>query len=285
MDTIVNESITTNNTEKKPFILVENVLSEEELDFIWKFLEASQHMFVSTAFEDHPEIRKSHVLTLESLPIFEILSPKLTPVLYQGLSYFNVTAPLNWVQIEYQCTRSANGEFYRAHRDRAPEEIKEIPTLAFKRTPKKKKSRLKKYITVKDPHIRALTYVYYFHKPNVFTGGELWMEPDYNLKMPHNSLIVFDPRSLHAVKVVQCDENATWLNARWTLNGWVSEYKLEDTNFLEQKLEEIAQIHEEEKNETLLEKNISAKKPITTLSASTEVIQRRSRRHLQSFLE
>lgn len=275
-------------TEKKPFIIVENVLSETELDFVWKFLKASQKLFVSTAFDGHPEIRKSHVLTIESLPIFELLAPKLFPLMYQATSYFDIKTPLNWVNIEYQCTRSGNGEFYRAHRDRAPEEIKEVPTIQFKR-PKKQKKKLKKHITIKDPHIRALTYVYYFHKPNVFTGGELWMEPDYTLQMPHNSLILFDPRVLHAVRVVHSDDNAEWLDARWTLNGWVSEYQIENEDFLSQKLEEI------QEEGDVLEKEVTEdaeKSPSTPSLSQTPLttplivpLRRRSRRSLNDFLK
>ncbi|MEK7483230.1 MAG: 2OG-Fe(II) oxygenase [Planctomycetota bacterium] len=276
-------------SEKKPFILVENVLLDSELDFIWKFLKASQKIFVSTAFEGHPEIRKSHVLTIESLPIFELLAPKLIPLMFEAASSFNIKTPLNWVNIEYQCTRSGNGEFYRAHRDRASEEIKEVPTIQFKR-PKKQKKKLKKNITIKDPHLRALTYVYYFHKPGVFTGGELWMEPDYTLQMPHNSLILFNPRVLHAVRVVNSDDNAEWLDARWTLNGWVSEYQMEPEDFLTQKLNEIREEGEatEKELETEKEKSSGATltlKPPLETSGWVAPIQRKSRRCLTDFLE
>lgn len=117
-------------------------------------------------------------------------------------------APFAPDRFELQLTASYHGDFYRAHRDFAPEVENEIQT-------------------------RRLTYVYYFRPPGgTFAEGDLrlydWRRPSgaasrqyfTTIEPRDNRLIVFPSHALHEVMPVKARSGRVE-DGRFTLNGWV----------------------------------------------------------------
>jgi hypothetical protein len=81
-------------------------------------------------------------------------------------------------------------------------------------------------------HLRALSYVYYFHQePRRYSGGDLLLFDNRDagddaagagftrLSPIDNSLVFFSPDRLHCVTKVRADADPR--HARWTINGWL----------------------------------------------------------------
>ena len=188
--------------ERKPFIIYENFLNEEELNLLWKGIKKSRRNFERLQIViKKRKHRNAHVLYRpHAFFFYNLLAPKLLPALIKAKNYFNVKDILDFSDVECQCTRTGNGECFGMHSD-----IDEYTRdeLGF-------------------PD-RVLSYVFYFHMPDAFQGGELFIKPNYTLKMPHNSLILFTSDLEHEVKETQV-EREDWLKARWTINGCVSRH-------------------------------------------------------------
>lgn len=98
-------------------------------------------------------------------------------------------------RVERQLTVHLDGCFYRRHCDNQGEEAAR----------------------------RALAYVYYFHGPRRWTGGELVLEGDAPLVVApeDNRLVMFDASVLHEVRRVEAATPLAFDEGRFTINGWL----------------------------------------------------------------
>jgi Rps23 Pro-64 3,4-dihydroxylase Tpa1-like proline 4-hydroxylase len=98
-------------------------------------------------------------------------------------------------RVERQLTVHLDGCFYRAHRDNQGEEASR----------------------------RALAYVYYFHGPRRWSGGELVLAGDEPLVVvpADNRMVMFDASVLHEVRPVEAPSPLAFHEGRFTVNGWV----------------------------------------------------------------
>lgn len=98
-------------------------------------------------------------------------------------------------RVERQLTLHLDGGFYRAHRDNQGEEAAR----------------------------RALAYVYYFHGPKRWSGGELVLEGDRPcvLEPDDDRLVLFDASVLHEVRPIVAETPLAFHEGRFTVNGWI----------------------------------------------------------------
>ncbi|ELS31774.1 MULTISPECIES: 2OG-Fe(II) oxygenase [Pseudanabaena] len=188
-----------------PYALIENFLSQSQLNDLLRYSIRKQAEFVPTSNSaNDPNYRKSFFLA--HFPEFSELMidrvRKITPQIIKHLDINNFAIG----QIESQLTAHNHGNFYKIHNDSGSPEDES----------------------------RILTYVYYFNRePKAFTGGELVIydskiENGYyvaansfkTIKPTNNTIIFFPSHCMHEVLPVSCPSEY-FADSRFTINGWV----------------------------------------------------------------
>ena len=163
----------------------------------------------STITTGEKDYRKSLVLRKPD-KIKDMFETRIRQLLPDAISQFNVSLDVD-SDIDLQITASSQGDFFKIHNDNGDN---------------------------KTNH-RKITFVYYFMKqPQSFSGGDLKIY-DYRIEnklyVPastfrtispvNNSIIIFPSFQLHEVEKVR--NNGVFINARFTVNGWIGNRKKE----------------------------------------------------------
>jgi Rps23 Pro-64 3,4-dihydroxylase Tpa1-like proline 4-hydroxylase len=189
-----------------PFVRRENFLDARQQQDLWDAVAAADFRDASTSHSDGvrvdfgfriaKEMRGIRPIRSWFLPLLKrAVGPPLLASL--GIAAFE---PGDW---EMSVTRHDDGGVLRIHRDRGA-----------------------------INHLRALSYVFYFHRePRRYSGGDLLLFDETDRNAPrdltaftrlaplNNSLVFFSPDRLHCVTQIRADPDPR--NARWTINGWL----------------------------------------------------------------
>jgi SM-20-related protein len=173
-----------------------DVLTRAERDTLFRAALAEERMFVEASTEGGDDHRRAHVYYRamdEARPVVERVraaAPQVAAGL--GLALPEVK------RIEQQLTVHHEGGFYRPHRDNQGEEAAR----------------------------RVLTYVYFFHAPRRWTGGELVLygasqDDAVRIEPEDNCAVLFDAGLLHEVRPLAADPPLAFAEGRFTINGWL----------------------------------------------------------------
>lgn len=196
-----------------PFILIDDFLPPARHAEVVDYLMENVVELVDATVMKHEGERqqdgdsRSARVGYEPEPIKGWFREGIAALLPEAFRRFEMTA-FEPERYELQLTASYHGDFYRAHRDFAPEIENEIQT-------------------------RRITYVYYFRPPGGdFQEGDLrlydWRRPSgaasrqyfTTIEPRDNRLIVFPSHALHEVMPVKARSGRVE-DGRFTLNGWV----------------------------------------------------------------
>lgn len=194
-----------------PFVLMDDFLSEQQLQAIWLLLEKKQHRFKQTEVLDKKGLaqnagyRSSQQLPQRLLkPIREWFVPRVVECVKKQPSRLGVDG-FEPSQVECQLTKSRGGDFYKIHTDKGDSEATAT---------------------------REVTFVYYFHgEPKGFEGGDMLLFETSvadnelgtgftRIQPVSNRLILFPAACFHCVLPVSALVD-DWRFARFTLNGWL----------------------------------------------------------------
>jgi Rps23 Pro-64 3,4-dihydroxylase Tpa1-like proline 4-hydroxylase len=183
---------------KSNYLRIENLLSEQENNQIFKYCTNNQHLFSqSNLTPPNPDGRSSKVIY--DAEITNLITKKLEIILPLATNRLGIN--LNSYFLDAQITASGNDDFLMCHPDQT-----EIITN------------------------RIVTFIYYFHAiPQLFLGGGLVLYHSNNcgdltgeysvIEPTNNSLILFDSRLWHEVLRVRCP--SSFAANRFTVNGWI----------------------------------------------------------------
>lgn len=196
-----------------PFLLIDDFLPAARHGQVVDYLMENVVELVDATVMKHDGQRqqdgeaRSARVGYEPEPIKPWFQEAVASLLPEAFRRFEMT-PFEAERYELQLTASYHGDFYRAHRDFAPEIENEIQT-------------------------RRITYVYYFRPPGgAFQEGALrlydWRRPSgaasrqyfTTVEPRDNRLIVFPSHALHEVMPVKARSGRVE-DGRFTLNGWV----------------------------------------------------------------
>jgi SM-20-related protein len=195
-------------TIRHPFVRIENVMSEAEVDDLLARVMQLEPQFqpsVAINVADPADVRKSLVFNPPA-DVVQAVVGKVRTMMAAVLTALRLP-PLQTAEIEAQITASNDGAFYGVHTDADYAQL----------------------------HRRYLTYVYYFNsQPKAFTGGELYLYDDilrnnklamgetYQAVQPtHNTMVLFWARIMHEVRPVSAPSKR-FRDSRFTVNGWVN---------------------------------------------------------------
>ncbi len=172
---------------------VRDLLPAAERDALLRAAVAEAPWFVEASTGGGDDHRRAHVhytTVDEALPVVERVRA-LGPEAARGLG-LDLPAV---ARIERQLTVHHDGDFYRAHRDNQGEEAAR----------------------------RVLTYVYFFHAPRRWTGGELVIHRNgaHRIEPIDNSVVLFDAGLLHEVLPLVSPTPLAFAEGRFTINGWL----------------------------------------------------------------
>jgi SM-20-related protein len=181
------------------FFKIENFLEPEKNSEILAWVQENQYEFipstVSTGVEDY---RRSDVAF--RFPLISTFKSRIRSIVPPALAALGLEM-ICFGDIESQLTATGDGGFFKVHTDKG--------------------------VTVPN---RVVSYVYYLNStPKPFTGGELRLyesegSQNFNQIEPtNNSLVLF--RSDCAHEVMPVVSSGKFADNRFTINGWVNEYK------------------------------------------------------------
>jgi SM-20-related protein len=193
-------------TGAAPFVRLHGFLDRQQQQDLWNVVGPAEFHAATMSLPDGVrvdreyriahEMRNSHAIRSWFLPLVaRSIDEHVLDRL--GLPAFDIG---DW---ELQVTRHDDGGMLRIHRDRGA-----------------------------TNRLRALSYVYYFHRePKRYSGGDLLLFDEIDRKSPRrvaaftrlapidNSLLLFSPDRLHCVTTVCAGPDP--FDARWTINGWL----------------------------------------------------------------
>jgi Rps23 Pro-64 3,4-dihydroxylase Tpa1-like proline 4-hydroxylase len=169
------------------------LLSAAEREALLRTAMAEEPWFVEASTggaDDHRRALVHYTPVDEARPVVDRVRA-LAPEIAQGLG---LELPAV-ARIEQQLTVYRQGDFYRPHTDNQGEEAAR----------------------------RVLTYVYFFHGPRRWQGGELVLTAhDHCVIEPiDNSVVLFDAGLLHEVLPLTADGPLAFAEGRFTINGWL----------------------------------------------------------------
>jgi Rps23 Pro-64 3,4-dihydroxylase Tpa1-like proline 4-hydroxylase len=198
------------NSSPPPYVHIENLLDADQQELIWDELESQYPKLKAAEVESSKTslYRRSQVLYSDNLQrIRPWFLKKISEKIEENFARLEQT-PYSSFEKEFQLTQSAEGDYFKAHKDAGEGRPGKDSTIT-----------------------RKTTFIYYFFKkPQLFEGGDLLLfDHDQNhsetsrnytrLQPINNSLMLFPSDRIHMVTPVRMKDIIP-MHGRVTLNGW-----------------------------------------------------------------
>ena len=172
---------------------VTGLLGAAERDALFRAAISEEPWFVEASTGGGDDHRRAHVhytTVDEVVPVVDRMRA-LAPEVARGLGLALATV----ARVERQLTVHHDGDFYREHTDNHGEEAAR----------------------------RVLTYVYFFHGPKRWSGGELVIHARgrHLIEPRDNTAVLFDAGLLHEVLPITAPTPLAFAEGRFSINGWL----------------------------------------------------------------
>lgn len=176
---------------------IDNFLTSQENKKLASFVVDNEAGFLPTTTSSQ-EIDYRQSLVLYDIPaVAQPVRDRISIVLPAIFDALDIP-PFDPTRIEAQITTHNDGHYYKAHNDNGSPDCAD----------------------------RILTYVYYFHRPRAFDGGELLMvDTGETIEPRNNTIVFFESRLMHSVMQISCP-SGEFADGRFTVNGWLRNGKL-----------------------------------------------------------